>query len=50
MIKTLLMHAGHNVAIVEYGERIDDETSIIDPVNVSLECEDCNEVIISRDI
>lgn len=41
----LLAHHGHNVTIACYGETLDDE-----PMNVSLECEDCNEVILDAEI
>lgn len=35
----LKMHRGHHVNIVSYGD-------LDDPANISLECEDCNSVII----
>lgn len=36
-------HAGHNVVIVKYGDWDD-------PVDICLECEDCNEVILDAEI
>ena len=36
-------HLGHNVVIVAYGD-------INDPVDICLECEDCNEVILDAEI
>ena len=39
----LLAHRGHAVSIVSYGP-------IDDPVDVCLECEDCNEVILDAEI
>lgn len=39
----LLEHAGHNVEIVTYGD-----TEY--PANVSLECTDCNEVILDAEL
>lgn len=37
--KELREHLGHNVTVAMYG----------DDVNVSIECEDCNEVLVSYD-
>lgn len=39
--KSLLAHVGHNIVCVTYG--------INETVNVSIECEDCNEVLVSFD-
>ena len=41
--KLLLAHRGHRVSIVSYGDPAD-------PANVSLECEDCGEVILDAEI
>lgn len=41
--KLLLAHRGHRVSIVSYGDPAD-------PKNVSLECEDCGEVILDAEI
>ena len=41
--QTLLEHVGHKIEIVTYGRTGED------PVCVSCECLDCNEVIISFD-
>ena len=38
--QTLLGHVGHNVEVVTYGNPA---------VNVSIECMDCNEVLLSYD-
>lgn len=39
----LLRHRGHNVSIVSYGDQDD-------PMNVSLECEDCGMVLLDAEI
>lgn len=39
----LLQHRGHNVVIVLYGDANN-------PANVTLECEDCNEVILDAEL
>lgn len=39
----LLQHRGHNVSIVSYGDQDD-------PMNVSLECEDCGMVLLDAEI
>ena len=41
-IEKLLTHVGHNIQIVTYGKDV--------PVNVSIECVDCYEVIYDVDI
>ena len=41
--KLLLAHRGHRVSVVSYGDPAD-------PANVSLECEDCGEVILDAEI
>ena len=38
----VLDHVGHKVAVVYYGDRDD-------PQNVSIECEDCNTVLVDFD-
>jgi hypothetical protein len=43
----LLNHYGHDICIVKYGTV--EENGKEYPLNVSLECEDCNEVIDSYD-
>ena len=35
-------HLGHKITVVWYGEKSD-------PVNISVECEDCNEVLVDYD-
>jgi hypothetical protein len=40
--KDLVAHVGHNVQVVLYGPQDD-------PVNVAVECEDCNEVLMDFD-
>lgn len=39
----LIAHIGHNVACVCYGD-------ITNPADVCIECEDCNEVLISAEV
>ena len=39
----LKKHRGHHVSIVSYG-------GCDDPKNISLECEDCNEVILDAEL
>ena len=41
----LKLHIGHNVVVVGYKEK----GSTDDPVNISIECEDCGEVILDFD-
>ena len=36
-------HIGHNIACVAYGQNKED------PVDICIECEDCNEVLISAE-
>lgn len=40
----LLAHRGHTLAVATYGESPDD------PANVSLECEDCGEVVLDAEL
>lgn len=40
---TLLKHRGHKVSIVSYGDSDD-------PVDVCLECDDCNEVVLDAEL
>ena len=40
--KRLSNHYGHKVVIAKYGD-------VNNPVDICLECEDCNEVILSAD-
>lgn len=42
MYKKLKPHVGHNIVCVCYGEPEN-------PVDICIECEDCNEVIISAE-
>lgn len=42
MFKTLKPHIGHNIVCVAYGD-------INDPTDICIECEDCNEVLISAE-
>lgn len=42
MFEMLKSHIGHNISCVAYG-------NINDPVDVCIECEDCNEVLISTE-
>ena len=44
--KELRRHVGHKVAVVYYGPEHEYEG---DPANVSVECEDCNEVLFDYD-
>ncbi len=39
----LLAHAGHDVTIAVYGDPND-------PIDVALECDDCNEVLLDADL
>ena len=43
MYKTLKPHIGHNIVCVAYG---DGENPVVD---ICIECEDCNEVLISAE-
>lgn len=42
----LRRHIGHNIVCVCYADRTDKS---VDPYNVSVECTDCNEVLLSYD-
>ena len=44
MYNILRPHIGHNVVCVAYGKENED------PVDICIECEDCNEVLISAEI
>lgn len=39
----LKAHIGHDVHVVAYGDKDD-------PANISLECDDCNEIILDAEI
>lgn len=43
MYERLKPHIGHNVVCVYYGDKDD-------PADICIECEDCNEVLISAEI
>lgn len=42
MYEKLKQHIGHNIVCVGYGD-------IENPVDICIECEDCNEVLISSE-
>lgn len=42
MYEKLKEHIGHNVVCVAYGD-------IDDPVDICIECEDCNEALVSAE-
>ena len=42
MFKKLKSHIGHNIACIAYGD-------INDPHDICIECEDCNEVLVSAE-
>lgn len=43
MYETLRPHIGHSIACVAYGKENED------PVDICIECEDCNTVLISAE-
>lgn len=43
MYEKLRPHIGHNITCVYYGKKNED------PVDICIECEDCNEVLISAE-